>query len=272
MGGYDGCGRVRPISSASVVASPIPLTQANHQMTRAKGRCVHTRSARIDDLLHAERGYSAEVDRIISLVERYKGSDGNRLIDLGCGTGRHLEHLRAHFTVEGLDLDRGMLEAASARLPGVPLHEGNFTDLDLPRRYDVILCLMGSIGYTRWPENLDRTLHLIAAHTQPGGVVIVEPWIPPEQSGETLVSTRVAEGPGIKVDRMRTSRVENGASVLYFEYVVTTAEGEENFAERHELGIFSPEQYLAAFSGARLTARHEPGGPNGPAAYIGVKD
>ncbi|HXT36083.1 MAG TPA: class I SAM-dependent methyltransferase [Chloroflexota bacterium] len=232
---------------------------------------MHTRSAAIQDLLHAERDFAAEGDRIIGMVERYKRSDGTRLIDLGCGTGRHLEYLRTHFTVEGLDLDRGMVEVAAARLPGVPLHVGSFTDLDLPRRYGVILCLMGSIGYVRWPGTLDRTIRLMAAHAQPGGIVVVEPWIPPEQTGETLISTRVAESPGIRVTRMRTSRVEDGASVLYFDYLVTTADGIDNFAERHELGIFSHQQYLAAFTGAGLETRYELSGPSGSPAYVGVK-
>ena len=232
---------------------------------------MQTKSAAIHDLLNAARDYATEVDRIISLVERYKRSDGTHLIDLGCGTGRHLEYLRTHFTVEGLDLDPGMVEVAAARLPGVPLHIGSFTDLDLPRRYDVILCLMGSIGYVRWPGNLDRTIRLMAAHAHPGGIVIVEPWIPPEQIGETLVTTRAAEGPGIRVARMRTSRVENGASVLYFDYLVTTADGVENFAERHELGIFSHEQHLAAFTAAGLETHYELSGPSGSAAYVGVK-
>lgn len=232
---------------------------------------MHTRSAAIQDLLHAERDFAAEGDRIISLVEQYKRSDGTHLIDLGCGTGRHLEYLRAHFTVEGLDLDRGMVEVAAARLPGVPLHVGSFTDLDLPRRYDVLLCLMGSIGYARWPETLDQTIRSMAAHTRPGGIVIVEPWIAPEQTGETLVSTRIGEGAGIRVARMRTARVEQGASILSFDYLVTTAEGTENFAERHELGIFSHEQYLAAFTGAGLEPRYVPEDPSRPAAYLGVK-
>ena len=231
---------------------------------------MRTQSAQIYDLLHAERDYAGEVAWITQAVARYGRSGGNRLLDLACGTGRHLEYLQAHFAVEGLDLDQGMLAVAATRLPGVPLHEGDFTEFDLGRQYDVVLCLLGSIGYARWPENLTKAVRLMAQHTREGGVVVVEPWLPPEQTQAEVISARVVERDGLKVSRMRSARVEHGASILYFDYLVTTPDGVENFAEQHELGIFGHEQYLAAFAAAGLEISYERVGPSGLGAYIGV--
>jgi ubiquinone/menaquinone biosynthesis C-methylase UbiE len=44
------------------------------------------------------------------------------LLDVACGTGKHLEQLMRWYQVEGLDLDDGLLAIARERLPGVPLH------------------------------------------------------------------------------------------------------------------------------------------------------
>jgi SAM-dependent methyltransferase len=64
-----------------------------------------------------------ECELILSLLEpRY----GERLLDIGCGLGTHLEMFRHQgLDVTGLDASSDMLEAARRRLgPGVPLHQG----------------------------------------------------------------------------------------------------------------------------------------------------
>lgn len=64
----------------------------------------------------------------------YEGAAGKRVLELGCGTGRHTSRLLAlgaHVT--GLDQSAGMLAKARARLPaGTPLIEGDFFAADLP--------------------------------------------------------------------------------------------------------------------------------------------
>lgn len=64
-----------------------------------------------------------ECELILSLLEPRLGE---RLLDIGCGVGTHLELFRHHgLDVTGLDASAEMLEAARLRLgPGVPLHKG----------------------------------------------------------------------------------------------------------------------------------------------------
>ena len=101
------------------------------------------------------------------------------LLDVACGTGRHLEFLQQHFQVEGLDLSPDMLEVARARCPGVPFHEGSFVDFHLGRLFDAVTCLFGSIGYAGTPDGLHQAIGSMARHLKPGGVLIVEPWLMP---------------------------------------------------------------------------------------------
>jgi trans-aconitate methyltransferase len=232
---------------------------------------VISQSGRLYDALYAEHDYEGESAWVVETVARYKRSAGNTLLDLACGTGRHMEYLQSRFTVEGLDIDREMLATAANRLPHVPMHEGDLTDFDLARQFDVVICMLSSIGYARWPETLGKTLGLIARHTRPGGVVLVEPWLPPEQPQAEVVSARVVERDGLKISRMRGLRTEDGASILSYDYLVTGPEGVEHFTERHELGIFSHEQYVTAFTKAGLETVHDPIGPSGLGAYIGVR-
>ncbi len=65
--------------------------------------------------------------------------------------------------------------------------------------------------------------------------------------------------------------MDKGASILVDDYLVTMAEDVIHFIERHELGIFSREQYLAVCTAAGLETFHEPIGLGGIGAYIGVQ-
>lgn len=64
------------------------------------------------------------------------------LLDVGCGTGWYLEHLRDLCRDEvGVDLSGGMLAVAGNRLPGILLKQSDARNLDFPPgRFDTIVC------------------------------------------------------------------------------------------------------------------------------------
>jgi predicted TPR repeat methyltransferase len=93
-------------------------------------------SARLYDRIYDFKDYRAEAEALAELIRRDLRSGGRRLLDVACGTGLHLQLLRAEFEVEGLDLDGDLLEIAHERLPGIPLHQGDMIDFDLGREFD----------------------------------------------------------------------------------------------------------------------------------------
>src|SRR3954447_5484559 len=114
---------------------------------------MFSRSAHMYDAIYASvRDYpreAAEVDRLIQ--EHRPGA--RTLLDVACGTGAHLEHLK-DYELEGLDLDPEMLAIARERLPDVAFHEGDLVEFDLDRRFDAVVCMFSSIGYVRTEERL----------------------------------------------------------------------------------------------------------------------
>ena len=57
---------------------------------------------------------------------RERNPSARTLLDVACGTGKHLEVLQHEFEVEGLDLDGDLLAIARERLgPAVPLYQGD---------------------------------------------------------------------------------------------------------------------------------------------------
>ena len=59
---------------------------------------------------------------------------------------------------------------------------------------------------------------------------------------------------------MYIAQKESLVSVLDINYLVGTPDGIEHFTEQHRLGLFTNEEYLAAFSDAGLDVVHESAG------------
>ena len=192
------------------------------------------------------------------------------LLDVACGTGRHLEYLSRTLMCVGLDINPGLLAVARRRCPNVTFVEADMTEFDLGLRFDAVTCLFSSIGYVVTERRLtDAVLHM-ARHLNPGGVLVVEPWFRPEQWTEGRVQVLQAERDGHASVRMMVSRREGDVAVLDTHYLHNGPSHVEHRAERHELGLFSWEQYLAAFEAARLSTEVDPIGPTGRGLIVGV--
>jgi SAM-dependent methyltransferase len=231
---------------------------------------VFTRSARLYDAIYASiRDYPREAAELDGLIqERRPGA--RTLLDVACGTGAHLEHLAGRYEVQGLDLDPEMLAIARERLPDATFHEGDMTSFHLGKRFDAVVCMFSSIGYALTEERLQGAIASMARHLEPGGILVVEPWLTPDVWRDGLVGSVFVQEPELKIARINTSRHRDQVSVVDFHYLVGTPEGVEHFAELHELGLFTVEQQLAAFRAAGLDAEHDPEGPMGRGLYIAV--
>ncbi len=208
-------------------------------------------SARVYDALFRDRDYRGAVARLRRILRRVH-PDARRLLDVGCGTGRHLEHLRRAFDVEGLDASPSMLAVARARCPGIALHRGDLVGFDLGQTFDVVTCLLGSIGYARTVPRLARAVRAMARHVAPGGVLVVEPWVSPERFVTGRVVFDCADEPELKVARMYRTKRRGAVSVFDSHYLVAGPAGVEHFTERQELGLFTPQRSRAALQATGL--------------------
>lgn len=217
---------------------------------------MFSRSARFYDALYTWKDYGEETRRIIGLVDDIRPS-ATTLLDVACGTGKHLELLRGRFEVEGVDLDPNLLAIARERNPGVPLHEADMVSFDLGRTFDVVCCLFSSIGYVETLEKLEAAALSLARHAAPGGVVLLEPWLMPDAYEEGHLGFLTVDEPDLKIARMNTSRREGDVSVLAFGYLVGTPHGIAHFTEDHRLGLFTDEQYRSALTKAGLESQDD---------------
>lgn len=230
-------------------------------------------SARYYDAIYASRGkdYEKEAQILRDLISSRQSAQGETLLDVACGTGGHMMYLKDAFEVQGVDLDGAMLQIAHEKLPGIPLHEADMASFSLPMEFDIVVNLFSSIGYAGTPERLAMAVANMANHTKPEGLVIVEPWIYPEDFTPGKAHAVFVDQPDLKISRMDVSKVDGRLSILDFHYLVAEHGEIRHFQERHEIGLFTHEEYRSAFEAAGLEAEHDPEGVDGRGLYIGVK-
>jgi SAM-dependent methyltransferase len=231
---------------------------------------VFSRSARLYDAIYSWKDYAAEAASLHELIQaRRPGAAA--LLDVACGTGAHLVELARWYRCVGVDLDRELLAVARERLPAeVELYEADMRAFDLGRRFDAVICMFSSIGYVGDGEQLHRAAVAMARHLEPGGVVIVEPWLSPERIQLPHVGAVFVDEPELKIARVNAVDVQGNQSIMEMHYIVGRPDGVEHFTELHELTLFTDEEMLAAFRTAGLDVEHDPEGPMGRGLYIGV--
>lgn len=73
---------------------------------------VYKIMAKYYDLMYSWKDYDSETQRLHKIVQEYKTSPGEDLLEVGCGTGGHVEYLKQYYEVSGLDLSQEMLAIA----------------------------------------------------------------------------------------------------------------------------------------------------------------
>lgn len=216
---------------------------------------MYGKVARIYDLLYTGTGikdYPAESQALHAIIQ--EASPGARtVLDVACGTGAHLEILRRWYEVEGVDLSPEMLEVARGRLPDVPLHVADMRSLDLGRKFDAVTCLFSAIGYVTDGAEMRSTIQRLADHVAPGGVLIVDGWVRPEDWGDDYRGgPDVASDDETMVVRLTFSRRAGSITEMDLHHLVRGAEGIDHFVEHHRLALVPTADYLAAFEAAGL--------------------
>ncbi len=100
--------------------------------------------------------------------------------------------------------------------------------------------------------------------------MIVEPWFSPADYHVGSVVATFVDRPDLKIARMNVSQIKDNLSILDFHYLVATKQGVEHFTERHELGLFAHDEYLAAFAAGGLETMYDSKGSAGRGLYIGI--
>ncbi len=196
------------------------------------------------DLIYHWKDYKNESADIRKEIKKY--TLGKELLDVGCGTGEHLKHLKG-YKITGLDLNKEMLNVAKKKLPKARLVHADMTDFDLKKKFDVVLSMFSSIGYAKTKRLTKRVIKNLYTHTKPGGICILEPWLTPKEFKPGISFLHTFESDDLKIARASRSTLKANISVIEMQYLVLKKGNPiRHLKDEHVMGVFSADE-MAGF-------------------------
>ena len=134
--------------------------------------------AKYYDKFYSKKNYKKEVEFLKNFVRK-----NDKIIDIGCGTGIHAS-LLSNYDVDGLDLNKEMLEIAKTRIKG-NLYNQNMLNININKKYNIIISMFAVINHLKNIDELEKCLLNFKKILLPDGKIILD-LHNPQSSGEKV--------------------------------------------------------------------------------------
>ena len=211
--------------------------------------------ARYYELLYQDKDYAAEAEYVASHI-RDCAPRAKSILELGCGTGAHAEHLvRNGYHIHGVDISNVMIASAKNRIAGLSadvserlsFSTGDMRTVRLGELYDVVISLFHVISYQVANSDLDAAFKTAATHLKPGGMFLFDFWYGPAVlTLKPEVRVKRLEDESTRVTRIAEPELhdsENIVDVSYHVWVEDKSTGNVGqISETHRMRyLFLPE-------------------------------
>ncbi len=137
------------------------------------------------DLLYKDKDYTAESYYIDTLISKFltKEKSNTRLLDLACGTGKHLQELykKKYGSLSGSDISKSMIEIAvetsRQKKTDIKFYNHSFQTSDqIDGKFDVVISMFSAVNYITTYEDQNKTLGNIHNLLNDDGLFIFDFW------------------------------------------------------------------------------------------------
>lgn len=120
---------------------------------------------------------------IDACVKAHGPKGGRRLLDIGCGSGRHLTGLaKLGYQVTGVDAHPEMIAyvEAAAKKANLPIRAcvNDLRHLTIKGAFDAAFCFMDTFRFLLTNEDILAHLKKVASLLAPGGLYLTDFWVP----------------------------------------------------------------------------------------------
>ncbi len=197
-----------------------------------------------------------DIHHDVSFIQKLLGVEKNpSLLDLGCGTGEHLDLLhRAGVRCTGIDISEKMLSIARARFShGIEFIRMDMTDMDYQEEFDIIISLFGSFNYLIQDSDIESMLRKTYRALKPGGVGVFEIWnasplMKIKKKDIDHTSTTKYKGAIIKRERGFKLWDKSAKTIVEvgYRYTLKRRLDQQVLRDRHIMRAFTRDQFTAA--------------------------
>lgn len=184
-------------------------------------------------------------------------AQGGRALELGIGTGRIALPLQAMgVEVHGIDASAAMIARLRARPGGehIQVLQGDFSTVEAPGKFALVYVVFNTIFSPLTQEEQIRTFENAARHLEPGGVFLVEAFVPDLKRFVGGQSLRVSSMDNQTL-RLDASQVNLAKQLIIAQYVHLSENGVEIYPVRLRYIWPSEMDLMARLAGLRLRDR-----------------
>lgn len=252
---------------------------------------VFKKYATVYDLLYKDKDYTKEADHIADILKKFGDGKIKKVLNLGCGTGRH-DHILAKMGYEmtGVDMSGEMVEIANLTPGPSPKREGgkeplsfrrgkegevepcffvgDIRTIDLNRKFDAVISMFHVMSYQNKDSDVEAVFGNAFRHLTAGGIFLFDCWYGPavlnERPGKRVKNV---ENDELVVTRYAVPVLHEDTHVVDVNYEINVIEKksghQETFTETHNMRYFSvPELEKFAVNAGFEMISHEINGWN----------
>lgn len=148
------------------------------------------------DDYYKNKNYLEEVKYILNLANKYGINKPGSVLDIGCGTGRHLIHIaKMGIDVVGFDKSEEMIKIAKAKIKKENTNNAKVKVADASNyrdncKYDLVISMFTVMGFITDNNALLAAIKTARAHLNENGLFIFDCWFGPAVMN-ILPSTRI---------------------------------------------------------------------------------
>ena len=190
--------------------------------------------AKYYNLLYKDKNYLEEYTYIREILNKH-GANGKNILDIGCGTGKHLNFFKKDgFFVSGVDMSENMITEAKRYLQ----QEENLicakaSEFQFDKRFDAIVSLFHVMSYQTENSELEKVFLNVSEHLTEGGLFIFDFWYGPAVlSDPPVVRVKRLEDDDTQITRITEPVMRFNENIVDVNFEVIIEDKKTHISER----------------------------------------